>query len=205
MRPKILLSVLCGSSERTHWINPLLFDSLMALQIDSRLRILNIPAYAIDRVEVARNRCVQFARDDGAEILVMCDNDMTLPPDFGSILLEVISSGKPIVGFRSARVMAKDWSIEPLAPIDAGQQDGNFQQTGQVGAGLLILSSEVWRVIPRGPWFSWQYADDELLSRKASEDYAFCELAQSRGLTVWCHRSTAGHLKTCDITKFLGE
>ena len=199
-RPKVFLSVLCGA-ERTSWINPLLFDALMTLQTDPRFALTNAMAYGIDRVETTRNRAMQHARDECADFLIMADNDMVLPPNFGDILENVITSGKAIVGFAYARVLSRDWNVEMLETCGGGSRDGNFLRVGAIGSGVLILSAEVWRVIPKGPWFCWQYEDDETLSRKLSEDYSFCELAISSGLSVWEHSSTAGHLKTCDATK----
>jgi hypothetical protein len=199
-KPRIFLSVLCGA-ERTNWVNPLLFDALMTLQTDPRFSLTNVMAYGIDRVETVRNRAVQYARDEGADFLIMADNDMVLPSDFGDILENVITSGKSIVGFAYARVMSKDFSIEMLTLQGGGRPDGGFLRVGAIGSGVLILSAEVWRVIPKGPWFRWQVNDDEVLSRKLSEDYSFCELAREHGLTVWGHSSFAGHLKTSDITK----
>ena len=197
-KPRILVAVLSGS-ERDRWISSQLFEGILALQLDGRMSIL-VTTSSIDRYEVARNSCVRLARDMQADFLVMVDNDMVLPMGFPNILYDVTHAAKPIVGFPSARIN-HDGSISSLTPHDNGEKDGEFQRTGHVGSGLLILSSEVWRVMPRGPWFRWLTNDDELLSRKLSEDYAFCELAQAHGLQVWSHQSTAGHLKTSDITR----
>src|SRR4051812_32744136 len=72
-KPKVFLSVLC-QAERTGWINPFLYDALMTLQTDPRFSLTNVMAYGIDRVETVRNRAVQYARDEGADHLIMCDN-----------------------------------------------------------------------------------------------------------------------------------
>jgi hypothetical protein len=202
-KPKVLVCVPCGV-ERTRWINPLLFESLLMMQRDDRYELSIEIFYGFERYEVVRNACVKYARDSGAELaaLVMIDNDMILPDDFGDILLQTVSTGKAVVGLSSAAaVLEKD--VRPLTPQDNGLRVGDFQQTARVGAGVMIVSSEVWRVIPRGPWFRWLVNDDELLSMKTSEDYAFCELVQERGLTVWSHWRLAGHLKTTDITRHL--
>jgi hypothetical protein len=197
-KPRILIVVLSGS-ERDRWVSPRLFEAVIALTYDARLAV-HVETTNRDRYEVARNTCVKAARDMQADFLVMIDNDMVLPLGFADILLRIATSTKPIVGIPSARVNG-DGSVTSLAPFDNGERDGEFQRTGCVGGGVMILSSEVWRVIPCGPWFRWLTNDDELLTRKASEDYAFCELAQEHGLTVWAHQSTAGHLKTIDITR----
>jgi hypothetical protein len=199
VRPRILILVLCGT-ERCGWVNPLLFEALLALQLADKGYSLAIDTlFSFDRVEVARNRGVQYARDTGADFLVMVDNDMVLPKDFAGALEQIVSSGKPVVSFPSARAFVGG-EVELLTPQDNGVVEGDFQQTGQAGSGVMVISSEVWRKIPRGPWFRWPTNDDELLSRQFSEDIYFCGLVQQHGLTVWVHRSIAGHLKTSDIT-----
>lgn len=204
MKPRFLMVVLSGFYNRDRWINPQLFERLIALTYDARMAV-HVETTNCDRYEVARNTCVRAARDRGAEFLVMVDNDMVPPLGFSDVLLKVAASGKPVVGLSSARVNDGDGSVSPLAPHDNGEKDGGFQRTAYVGGGVMILSSEVWRVIPQGPWFRWITNDDELQSRKLSEDYAFCQLAQEHGLSVWSHQSKAGHLKTVDIVRFANE
>src|ERR1700721_249229 len=100
-KPKILVSVLCGR-ERTHWINPLLFDYLITLPLDQRFAIYNLNAYDFGSYQEARNRCMVFARDSGADTLVMIDNDITLPPYFSDILHQSVTTGKAIVNVPAA-------------------------------------------------------------------------------------------------------
>jgi hypothetical protein len=200
-KPRVLVCVPCGA-ERDRWINPLLFESLLTMPLDGRYAAFIEIAYGANSYETARNACIKRARDTGAEWLVMIDNDMILLGNFDDILLQTIATGKAVVGLPSASPMLHR-DVRALTPQDDGLRDGDFQQTEHVGAAVLIVSSEVWRAIPRGPWFRWLTNDDELRTMKTGEDYAFCELVREHGLTVWSHRSMAGHLKTTDITRYL--
>jgi hypothetical protein len=201
MKPQILCCILCGP-ERTDWINPSLCYALLKLQRDSRFDLTVEMTYNKRPVEHARNQCVVNARARGVDYLVQIDNDMVLPFDFGSILHEAILTGKAVVALAYGALLPEGPQI---IPGDNGPRDGEFKETGCAGGGVLIISSEVWRVIPRGPWFQWLTNSDECLSRKLSEDYYFCELVREHGLKVWTHQRHAGHLKSSDATWLIGQ
>jgi len=215
MKHKILISIPCGP-ERERWINPQLFDSLIALQWDARFSIFIRNAYGFNRYETARNWAMKQALDYNPDALCQIDNDMTLPAKFADILHESIVSEKDVVGLPSARALLPGGRVTPEARVYAGcvqalvpsgmsLGSGAFHETEYVGTGVMIIRSEVWRKIPRGPWFKWVAADDELSSPIQGEDYAFCDLVRSAGLKVWSHGTIAGHLKTIDITSLIRE
>jgi hypothetical protein len=197
-KPKVLLCVLCGR-ERETWINPALFRALLHLQ-DERFDVTVDLAYDLKPHEFARNHCVMNAKARGYDYLCMVDNDMVLPGNFGHILHEAIASGKAVVGLKAGAFCWTGNDLRMLSCHDNGQVDGNFRRTGVVGGGCLIISSQVWKTIPKGPWFRWVVNDDEWCSTKTSEDLFFCELVQEHGLEVWTHKTAAGHLKTIDLT-----
>jgi hypothetical protein len=197
-KPRVLLYVLCGR-ERDTWINPALFSSLLHLQ-DKRFDVTVDLAYDLKPHAAARNHCLMNAKHGGYTHLCMVDNDMVLPGNFRDVLHEVISSEKHVVGLK-AGALNDDGSFRMLSCHDNGMVDGNFRRTGVVGGGVLIISSQVWRAIPKGPWFRWLVNEDEWTTRKMSEDVYFCELVQGHGLEVWTHKQAAGHLKTIDLTK----
>jgi hypothetical protein len=196
MPPKVSVFVLC-STERTGWVNPALCLSLLNLREDPRLNISVEMVTDRKPVEHARNLCIVGARTMGADVCVQIDNDMTLPSNLADIVLDAWSTGKAVVSLPYAILPPEG---PQMIPGDNSTPDGRFRQTGCAGGGVLILNSEVWRVIPRGPWFRWLVNDDEVLSRKLGEDYYFCQLVQEHGLTVWTHERVAGHLKTANAT-----
>lgn len=198
-KPKVLICVLC-ETERGGWVNQWLCASLLALQQDPRLNLTI--EFVSDRkpVEHARNICVCNAREIGADACVQIDNDMTLPANFADIMCEAIHTRKAVVSLPSGIVPPEGPRI---IPEDNGQPDGQFRQTGCAGGGVLIIHSEVWRTIPRGPWFRWLANNDEILSRQLGEDYFFCELLQQHGLVVWTHQRLAGHLKTANASAWI--
>jgi hypothetical protein len=197
-KPRVLLYVLCGR-ERDSWINPALFRSVQVLRDDKRLDVTVDIAYDLKPYERARNYCVMNAKHGGYTHLVQIDNDIVPPSNFRDVLHEVISSGKHVVGLKYG-ALNDDASFRMLSCHDNGMVDGNFRRTGVVGGGVLIISSQVWRTIPKGPWFRWLVNDDEWTTRKMSEDVYFCEMVQAHGLEVWTHKQAAGHLKTTDLS-----
>lgn len=197
MKPKVLVCVLC-SIERTGWVAPPLCLSLIQLQQDPRFDCRIRMVTDAKPVEHARNLCVFAAREGGADVLVQIDNDMTLPANFADILHDAYRTGKAVVSLPSGILPPEG---PQMIPGDNGKKDGQFRVTGCAGAGVLVINSEVWRAIS-GPWFKWLANDDEVLSRKLSEDYYFCGLVQRHGLTVWTHERVAGHLKTVNATQW---
>lgn len=193
---KVLVCVLC-STERSGWINPSLCCSLLGLQQDPRFDLTVEMVRDKMPVEHARNLAMVSARARGVDAAVMFDNDNVPPADFADILHDAIVTGKDVVSLPSGVLLETGPQI---IPADNGARDGNFRTTGCAGGGVLIVSSEVWRRVPRGPWFRWLTNDDEVLSRKLGEDYFFCELVQQHGMTVWTHEHVAGHLKTTELT-----
>jgi hypothetical protein len=153
-------------------------------------------------VEHARNLCIVNARERKADVCIQIDNDMTLPHNFADIVHESFVSGKAVVSLPCGIIQAEG---PKMVPIDNGDVDGNFRETVCAGGGVLIISSEVWRVIPRGPWFRWLANNDETLSLDTGEDYHFCNLVRAHGLTVWVYRCEAGHLKTSDATRWVSR
>lgn len=199
MKPKILIACLCGT-ERTGWINPSLCLALLSLQRDPRFDITVEMVRDRTPVEHARNLAIVSARTRRADVCVQIDNDNVPPADFADILDEAISTGKHVVTLPYGIL---PYDSPQMIPGDNGKIEGRFRQTGVGGGGVLIINAEVWRVIPRGPWFRWLFNDDEVLSRKLGEDYYFCELMQAHGLTVCTHQRVAGHLKTANATQWV--
>lgn len=199
IKPKVALFVLC-SRERTGWINPRLVRSLMQLaaepSLDFRIEMV------MDRrpVEHARNVCIVDARERGADMCVQIDNDMTIPHDFTDIIHDALATNKHVVALRYG-VLYDDGP--KIIPLSKQAPAGRFRDAASpTGGGVLLISSEVWRVISQGPWFRWISNNDETLSFHTGEDFYFCNYVQACGLDLWTHDCEAGHLKTSDITRW---
>jgi hypothetical protein len=199
-KPKVWLWVLCGL-DHGEWVHPALMLALLKLQKDPRFNSFVCLAYNLQPFQHARNRVIQASRDGAADVCIMLDNDQIPPDNFGDIIAASIAKKKLVVGLRTGYLQSNN--MPALLPGDNGARDGEFQETRSIGTGVIIISSEVWKHIPRGPWFRWLENDDEVLSRKQSEDYYFVQqLLPQHGIKVWVHDTPAGHMKTCDVTAF---
>ena len=192
-KPRVLVCVLV-SSERHGWVNPRLCEALIHFSKDERFDV-TVEMVSERWVDHARNVAVVAAREHGATWLIQIDNDCIPPSNLIGILSDADASGKQIVGLGSA-VFSQG---EPqIIPGDNGRKDGAFRQTGNCGAGVLLMHSKVWETIP-GPWFKWVSNDDETTTLRLGEDYYFTERAIEHGFTIWTHRDLAGHLRSLDI------
>lgn len=191
----IKFCVLC-SGERHGWLNPLLVRSLLALPSDSVTVDLKQDVFPVD---AARNQAVIAARDGGYSWLVMCDNDMTLPPaPYG--ILDVLNNAPDkadVIGFMAG---CGDGSKLRMNAHITAWCDDDYIPVEHIGAGVIALRSRVWEKLPRGPWFVTEYHDDELHSIKRGEDIYFADLCNASGLKMYTPRACAGHLKIMDIT-----
>jgi hypothetical protein len=194
IKSRVLVCVLTGS-ERHFWINPELCETLIAMSKDERFAV-TVQMVTQRWVDRARNVAVVAARTHGADWLIQIDNDVVPPSDLLDIIAEADKYSKQIVGLSYAVFQASGLQV---IPVDNGPKDGDFRQSGCVGAGVLAIRSNVWETIP-GPWFRWLSNDDECTTLRIGEDYHFCELAQTHGFTVWTHRKLVKHLRSADIT-----
>ena len=200
-KSKILLAVLTGV-ERQNWINPDLTLTIIKMVRDPRFEVAFFPVTDIRPWECARNKTIQAARQIGAEWLISFDNDNFVEGNGNP--LDIIASAGPeqhVIGLTYG-VSKGDRSFE-LFPCASGATDGAFRETESVAGGVLMVRNTVWQNIPRGPWFRWQHADNELLELDAStcgEDVYFCRLVRQHGMRVWTHEQMAGHYRSVDLT-----
>jgi len=200
MATKVLVAPLCGL-ERGSWLNTSLVMSLIAMSHDARFQVEIVPAFGLWPVDYARNTCVVAARAKQVDWLLMIDNDQTLPTN----PLDIIAEATPqqdVIGLSCGCVSSDGHSFRLNADFIPGMADGNFMGVSKVGTGVMLLRSNVWTRIPKGPWFRTEQAEDELRSVKQGEDWHFCDLARAAGLKLWTHRRGCGHLKTVDVTMF---
>jgi hypothetical protein len=198
-KPKVLLFVMC-EKERSGWVHPGLVYSLLCLHTDPRFSFCAGFVFNQKPVQFARNHALTQARQHGVAMCIMVDNDQVPPDNFGDIIAASIAKRKLVVGLRTGVVRTNN--LPALLPSDSGQRDGEFQETRTIGTGIILIASEVWKKIPRGPWFRWLENDDEVLSMKLSEDLYFVQqLLPKHGIKVWVHDTPAAHMKTVDVAE----
>jgi len=200
-KPRVLVCVLCGA-ERTDWINPALMLNLLVMAKDPRFDVAYQPVAGYRPWECARNQTINLARSMNADWLVSFDNDNGLdcnPLD----VIAAAGDAQDVIGLTYGVGCVPDCRLFPSH--NHGPIDGPFREEKSVGGGVLMIRNKVWQKIPRGPWFRWQHADNELLAPApgaVDEVTYFCNLVRENGFRVWTHRSIlAAHFKTADITR----
>jgi hypothetical protein len=185
-KTRLHLAVLCGL-ERDRWINPFLFLGVItALQNPDYLTSI-VLEYNVSPVEEARNRAVIQAKKQGADWLLMIDNDIAPPPNF----LDVLGQAGPEHRIISLPALQLYHGIPvPVTMLNLNGQGYSvepgpgFCEVAQGGGGCLFIHREVMEKVP-APLFRWQLNPDG--PGVISEDYFFCEKARKAGFKVWTH------------------
>jgi hypothetical protein len=198
-KQKVLLAVLCGL-ERTNWINPNLSVNLWQMAHDARFETYYAPVTDQRPFEFARNGALQAAQRMGVDWLLSIDNDNFIqsnPLD----LIAAANTQQNVIGVASA-IGAATQNYKLFPEQRSCVTDGPFVEVPAVGGAVLCVHKSVWQKIPRGPWFKYVAADDELCTPLHGEDVFFCRLVREHGMRVWTHSTLlAGHYRTTDITR----
>ncbi len=203
-KQKVLLAVLCGP-ERGDWINPELSGNIYRMARDSRFDVIYVPIRGMRPWDAARNLTLSLARDNGVDWLLSFDNDNFIPPQQNQTPLDVLSSADSnqhhVIGL-TCGIGSWESGYKFFPPVQPCASP--FREVEAVGGGVLMVHKTVWREIPKGPWFRWQYGDNELLTPEnggVGEDVYFSRLVRKHGLRVWTHTQiAAGHYKTTDVS-----
>jgi hypothetical protein len=204
VKPKVLVCVLCGT-ERTNWINPVLMLCLVTMARDPRFDVAFQPVSDHRPFEYARNKTIALARDMGADWVLSFDNDNYVDANPLDVIAQA-SERQDVIGLSYGVGAAPDCRYFPSQ--NHGAIDGAFREELSAAGGVLMVRKTVWEKIPRGPWFKWQHAPNELLEPDfgaMDEVTYFCNLVQQQGFKVWTHRTMrAGHLKTAELGAIVG-
>jgi hypothetical protein len=133
----------------------------------------------------ARNRGVELALEGGFRHVFFVDDDVIMPPE---ACLRLLENNLPIV---SGLYYRRNVPIAPVAirlSVDEkGQQvstwvtefqDGALFECDLVGAGCLLINTDVFRKMP-APWFEWLCDRKDLpKGEQFSEDFSFCRKAK---------------------------
>lgn len=163
----------------------------------------------------ARNRIAQKALDDGADYVLMVDNDVVLPKD---ALKNLLDDPKDVcLGFyahrdsdnvyRGKTCICKLYDEKgtkyfnyPLeseytdAEMRAMKDEGRFKvQIHGGGMGCALIRTDVFKRV-KYPWYDWvNYANDH--RGMLSEDLYFCEGCRKKGIPIYTDtRVGCGHM-----------
>ena len=166
-------------------------------------------------VSTARNKIVKKALDEGADYVLMVDNDVVLPED---ALLNLMDDMKDVcLGYYAHRgddnlyhgrtsvckLYDEDGKKYFNYPLESEytalemlrmQVAGDFKvQIHGGGMGCAFINTDVFRVL-RYPWYNWvNYADEH--KGMLSEDLYFCEECRKNRIPVYTDtRVACGHM-----------
>ena len=166
-------------------------------------------------VATARNKIAHRAMDCESDYVLMVDNDITLPSDVLSLLLE--DAREVCLGYyahrgddnlyhgRTCICKLKDddgneYYHYPLESEYTGQEMLNMAVAGNTkievhggGMGCALIRTEVFRKLSY-PWYDWvNYGDRN--KGMLSEDLYFCSLCRTSGIKIYADvRVGCGHL-----------
>jgi len=131
-------------------------------------------------VAEARNRCVELAREHGADFLLFLDSDMVFPR---TTLQQLLAQDKDIVGATYPRRVPPHSVLGASLPGGRTEQDGALIEMRHLPTGCLMIRMSVFDALP-GP--SFRFLVEPTTGVIVGEDYDFCDRARTAGFSVWC-------------------
>lgn len=166
-------------------------------------------------VATARNKIAQAAIDEGADYVLMVDNDVVLPED---VLVNMTNDLKDVcLGYYAHRdtdniyrgrtsvckLLQPDGSKYFNYPLESEYTAAELQELREGGTtklqihgggmGCALINVDLFRSL-NYPWYDWvNYADDN--RGTLSEDLYFCERCRKRGIPIYTDtRAACGHI-----------
>ncbi len=156
-------------------------------------------------VATARNKIAQQSMDEGADYVLMVDNDVVLPSNTLRYLLE--DPKEVCLGYYAHRVGRDHYDgltilckmgefnytqLHAAAEIKALRDSGTYKfQVHGGGMGCAFIKTDVFRRI-KYPWYDWVNYENK---GQLSEDLYFCEQLKNAGIPVYADtRVACGHL-----------
>ena len=166
-------------------------------------------------VATARNKIAQAAIDEGADYVLMVDNDVVLPED---VLVNMTGDLKDVcLGYYAHRdadniyrgrtsvckLLQPDGSKYFNYPLESEYTAAELQELRRSGTkklqihgggmGCALINVDLFRQL-NYPWYDWvNYADDNRGS--LSEDLYFCERCRKKGIPIYTDtRAACGHI-----------
>lgn len=213
---RVTLCVLCGN-ERNGWLNSGLVGRLLEAH---RAQTANVDVTFCENifpVTAARNLCCSRALQDGADWLVMCDNDQHPPQNFVERVLADINERPEISIAVLPSWMFRDTSVVLNVVEAQGSEifkpDGHYTMPTKMhpgwreialgGAGIIFIRTSVLKRMP-GPWF--RLSERATVAQRMgvpsgpSEDFDFIYRARTAGFRAFANSEyLADHFHTVSL------
>src|SRR3990167_7445682 len=143
-----------------------------------------------------RNYIAVQALNNNSDYLLMCDDDMTFPPNLLDVL---IADKKEIMGVayhpRSETGQIIKYLDETHTVKLEQSTDPKYKKTFQcyaTGTGIILIKCEVFKKIDR-PWFEFEWYPTGQC--KQGEDWIFCIKAGKENIQTWANPTIkVGHI-----------
>jgi hypothetical protein len=184
-RPLILVCILAGS-ERHFWINPQLAMTMCAMAASQKYRVMVRCTMDLRPFDTAANTAVTYARDAGAEWLIIIENDQCHARNPLDVLDDVHPPQESIITLSGFVVGGEGLPVHAISGRILSQ-DRDFVEIEYGPCGTMFINHRVWQTLP-GPWFEIERNHDEKLTLIKGHDYFFCEKVRAAGFKVWTHK-----------------
>jgi hypothetical protein len=134
---------------------------------------------------VARNAATRIAVSDGADLLLLIDDDMSVPPD---VIERLMAHDVDIV----VPIFFKPSTVEPLiyefdklgclVPMFNYPENCLFEVPAAAGTGVMMIKTEVLKAMDEPIWVG-------SVDPTYAEDVEFCRKAKKLGFKIWCDSS----------------
>ncbi len=157
-------------------------------------------------VSAARNKAVQLARQCGADVLFLLDNDMIPHEGFFSFAVDFLLNhdgpaviASPYCAGQEMGFAVMSWEGEmSILPVEAGKRHG-VQRVSAAGFGFAAFRMDAFDKI-EPPHFSFEWSDAEQTVLAAGEDIYFCAKGARAGVPVYVAWDFwSGHVKEVTV------
>jgi len=173
--PKV--AICFASGDMVHADFALALAGLCSASVGLEIPIVNAKSSIVAE---ARNRCVELAREHGADFMLFLDSDMVFPR---TTLLELLAHNKDIIGATYPRRVPPYGVLGANLPGGQSEKDGALMEMRHLPTGCLMIRMSVFDALP-GPSFRFRLDPDS--GAIIGEDYDFCDRAREAGFTIWC-------------------
>jgi hypothetical protein len=206
--PKVLITVL-SHAERDGWHHPSITDFLYGLRWEDRYSTNYAPMSCFSPAASGRNVISKHFMDSEAEILMMIDNDMVVPPN----IIDTLKDAPPDWGILAPIYYMWDGS-RPSVTLCWGVQQGSkghkvvgekeyydispgFHPLTKSGTGIMFVRKEAFAAVEY-PYFRYRYNEHGMMI--GTEDIYFCDMAREKGIKIYGNSAIrVGHMHQVNL------